>query len=270
MKRSVRDYWRVFRFLVASGLRERMQYRANFLLTAVMRSLSLTVDFILVAVILARFELIHGWDVYDVALLYGLVTAGRGWFDTLAREFDRFEHYLVSGEYDGILVRPWPTAFALLARRIDVARAGPVLQGILIAGIGAAGVMGRGGLGWAGAAYLFLGIPLFGAMILTAVSMVTAAIGFWIIRIDELTVFTIYAPTAASVFPLSIYPNWLRGLLHTAIPVAFAGYLPVQYLLGKGAGPWTLLASPAVAALSLVLAGRIWQIGERRYQGTGS
>lgn len=270
MNRPALGYWRLFGLLVAAGLRERMQYRTNFLVTALLRMLAFAADFVLLGVVLWRFGFIAGWAWPEVAVLYGLVTAGRGWFDTVARELDRFEHYLISGEYEGILVRPWPTALALLARRIDPARAGPVFQGLIIAGIGAAALMDRGLLGPGGAAYLFLVVPLCGGLILTAVSLATAAVGFWITRIDELTVFTIYAPATAAAFPLSIYPGWLRGLLHTAIPVAFGGYLPVRYLLGKGGGPWALVAPPLVAALALGLAGWLWRAGERRYQGTGS
>jgi ABC-2 type transport system permease protein len=270
MMRSPGQLWRVFMFLSAKGMRERMQYKASFLLTVLFRTLSTAMDFVLIAVILARFRYIDGWSVFEVALLYGPVTIARGLFDTFARELERFENYLVSGEYDGILVRPWPSVFALLARKVDVTRVGMLLQGVVLIAIGAAQAIPAGRLSVAGLAYLAVLLPVFGAMILTAVSMATAAIGFWIIRIDELTTFTMYAPLAAGVFPLSIYPGWLRGLLHTVIPIAFAGYLPVLYLLDKGGSGWIMIATPAVALLSLYLASRLWALGERQYHSTGS
>jgi len=270
MRRTALDFWRVFWFLAAKGMRERMQYKASFLLTVLFRTLSTTMDFVLIAVILARFRFIDGWDVFEVALLYGPVTLARSIFDAFARELERFEHYLVSGDYDGILVRPWPTVFALLARKVDVTRIGMALQGLVLIAIGASQALPAGTLSPAGLAYLVLVLPLLGAMILTAISMATAAIGFWVIRIDDLYVFTMYAPLSAAVFPLSIYPGWLRGLLHTVIPVAFAGYLPVLFLLGKGGSGWVLVASPAVALISLWLAHRLWLTGERQYHSTGS
>lgn len=269
MKRRPADYWRLFGFLLRSGLRERMQYKANFLITTIFRVLSVLIDFVLLAVILARFRVIDGWDLAEVAVLYGLVSVSRGLFDLLARELEQFEKYLVSGDYDGILVRPWPTVFGLLARKVDVTRLGMLLQGFAIGGSGAVLLVRRGSLAWPALAYLAV-LPLCGAAILVAVAMGTAALGFWLVRIDEFYVFTMYAPMTAAVYPISIYPGWLRGLLHTVVPMAFAGYVPVNYLLGKGGNGWSLLAPLPVAVLALWLAHRLWLWGERHYHSTGT
>lgn len=269
MRRTGRDYLRLLWLLARSGLRERMHYKANFLITLVLRTALTMVDFLLVAVILYRFKLIAGWDVYEVAVLYGPAAMAYGLFRMFADELERFERYLVSGDFEGLLVRPWPTLLTLLGRRIDFSRLGAVAQGGVIMAIGASNLIGRGALTPLAALYLAV-VPAFGALILTALSLLTAAIGFWTIRIEELQVFVLYAPLTASYYPLSIYPGWLKALLYTVIPVAFVNYLPVMYLLGKGAGPWTLVASPAVAGLMMLIGYRAWLFGNRNYQGTGT
>lgn len=261
--------WRVLVLLARAGIRERMQYKFSFVVSTLIRAVSMATDFALVAVILYRFRFIDGWDIYQVALLYGLASAANGLFRTVANEIEGFENYLINGTFDSLLIRPWPTLFTLLARKMDFNRLGTLAQGVLIAIIGAAKLLERGQLlPWQ---LLYVAVlPFLGAMILLAIVTFTAALGFWLIRIDELQVFTLYAPLTASYYPLSIYPGWLRGLLYTVLPMAFINYVPVLYLLGKGGGPWSLAASPAVAVLACVIAYRFWLFAERRYHSTGS
>lgn len=262
-------YLRVMLRLAVSGLRERMQYRFNFLVSFFLRGFIMLFDFALVAVILYRFGFVDGWDVCEVALLYGAASAAQGLYRTFGDELERFESYLIDGGFDGILVRPWPTLFTLLVRRFDFNRLGAAAQGAAIAGIGIAELLRRGTLGYGDLAYVLL-LPLMGATVLFALSTATATLGFWLLRIDELQVFTMYAPLTASFYPLSIYPGWLKRLLYTVLPMAYINYLPALYLLDKGAGPWVLAVSPAVAALTAAAAYRFWLYGERHYQSPGT
>lgn len=268
--RPLPAYLRTFWLLARSGMRERMHYKASFLVTSALRGVTSLADFVVIAVILLRFRFVAGWDMYEVAVLYGLASLSNAIFRTLGNELDQFENYMINGDFDAVLVRPWPTLLTVVARKMDLGRLGIGLQGIVVTAIGAANLAERGVLaGWE-LAYMLLALPLAGAAVLFAVAMATAAAGFWIIRTDELTVFTIYAPLTASFYPLSIYPGWLRRMLHTVIPVAFANYIPLTYLLGKGGGAWALAAAPLVAALALTVSYRIWTVGEGHYQSTGS
>jgi ABC-2 type transport system permease protein len=100
--------------------------------------------------------------------------------------------------------------------------------------------------------------------------MATASAAFKIVRIEELQVFTENASSTATLYPLDIYPGWLRKMLLWVIPLGAGNYVPVRHLLGKG-GTWVNLALPPVAAaLSLCLATHLWHLGESRYHSTGS
>lgn len=261
--------WRVLWLLVRAGLRERMQYRFSFAVSGVIRAISIAIDFALVAVILYRFQFVAGWDIYEVALLYGPASAAHGLFRMIASEVEAFETYLISGSFDSVLIRPWPTLFTLLVRKMDFNRLGITAQGLLICAVGAGRLVARGQLQVCRLPYVAL-LPAFGALVLMAICTLTAALGFWLVRTDELQIFTMYAPLTASYYPLSIYPGWLRGLLYTMLPMAFINYIPVLYLLGKGGGPWALAASPAVAAAAALAAYRFWLFAERHYHSTGS
>lgn len=256
---------RLYPRLLGAAIRSRMQYKLDFLLTSLLFALITSIDFLTVAAILFRYDKVAGWNLYEVALLAGTASASLGLYRVFAAELDGFERYLVNGEYDGLLVRPWPALLSLLARNFDIGRIGAAVQGYLVMGIGLSGVDLPG---WV-VGYVVL-LPVFGAVVIGAIAVAVAGVGFWVTRVQDLNTFAINAPVVAAYYPADIFPEWLRGLLTGLLPVTAAGYWPVRYVLGKGGTVW-MLGAPAVAAgLALVVALRVYRWGERRYQSTGS
>lgn len=254
--------------LLSAGIRARLQYKWDFIVSTLFYALVSAVDFLTVAAIIFRFPRVGGWGFYEIALLSGLSGTSYGLFRAFGSELYTFEKYLVSGEFDGLLIRPWPTLLSLLARNFDLGRVGGALQGIILMVLGLRGVVANGAPLWLVPYALVL--PLAGTGIVAAIAVVTNAAGFWITRVDELTIFTINAPITAANFPLSIYPGWLRKLLTGMLPVAAIGYLPLLYALGKGGSAAYLLAPFAVAAAALTISVQFWRWGERHYQSTGN
>lgn len=254
--------------LLASSIRARLQYKWDFLFTTLMYSALVAVDFVVVAAILYRYRSVAGWNVYEVALLSGVVSVSFGLFRTFAAELETFERYLVTGEFDQLLIRPWPTLASLLSRNFDLGRAGAILQGIVVIAIGLKGALAQGAPPWF-AVYVFL-LPLAGACIFTGITLAVATAGFWLTRIDELQTFARGAPMTAANYPADIYPRWLRYLLTLVLPVLSMGYTPVRYVLGKGGTAFSLLVPFVTAIVALAIGLRLWAWGERRYQSTGS
>lgn len=256
-----------FRLLWAA-IRARMQYKLDFIATTMMFGLLMLVDFLTVAVILHRFGTVGGWNLHEVALLAGITATANGLHRTFAGELNNFERYLVNGEFDTLLTRPWPTLASLLARNFDLGRAGAILQGYILITFGLKAVLAQGAPAWL-AVYVYL-LPIAGFCVIVAINMAVAAMGFWLTRIDELTAFVLHAPMTAASYPMSIYPQWMRGIFTSLLPVAAAGYIPLTYGLGKGGTPLALLAPLLAAAGALLVGLRLWRFGERHYQSTGS
>jgi ABC-2 type transport system permease protein len=259
---------RLYLRLITASIRARLQYKWDFLLTTVLHAFGTAIDFLTVAAILFRYHSIAGWNIYEVALLSGTISAAHGLFRLVGAELNQFERYLVTGEFDQLLTRPWQTLPSLLSRSFDLGRVGGVLQGYLVLGIGLKGVLAAGAPGWI-VPYV-LTLPLAGLFIDGAVHLMTATAGFWITRIDELQTFTINAPLTAANYPAEIYPNWLRYLLTGVLPMLTMGYIPMRYALGKGGGPLNLAVPYLTAVLMVVVSLRLWGWGERRYQSTGN
>jgi ABC-2 type transport system permease protein len=255
--------------LISASIRSKMQYKLDFIGATLIQATMSMYDFLFVAAILWRFRFIHGWSIYEVGLLYAISTIGWGVYRVFCNELETFEIYIVSGAYDSVLIRPWPALLVLLSRNLDLSRVTWVIQGLAVGAICVPPLMRSGALTWFGLAQVLLAC-LWSTLICAAVGLATAAAAFWIVRIEELQVFTQNAPRTAALYPLEIYPQWLRTALLTVIPFAVGNYLPVVYILGKG-GTWMNLIWPAAAsAASLYAANALWHAGEARYHSTGS
>lgn len=254
--------------LLKAAVRSQMQYSWDFILSLVMYTVITVVDFLMVAAILFRYRTVDGWTVYEIAMLSGTLSTAYGLFRFLASEITQFERYMVTGEFDTLLIRPWPTLASLLARGFDLGRLGASLQGIVLLGLGVAWAVRNGAPAWL--PFYAILMPLCGVGVVLAVNLAVAAAGFWIIRIEELGILATNAPQAAAAYPISIYPGWLRRILLGIIPVGSIAYLPLSYALGKG-GSLLWLGTPVLAAVaSLWAALGLWRLGERHYQSTGN
>ncbi|HZG85769.1 ABC transporter permease [Paenibacillus sp.] len=253
--------------LLGAGLRSRMQYRFNFAMTSLAAALIAAADFLMIAVVLLRFDHVRGWDIYEVGYLYAVVTLAKTCYRTISADLHYIERYLVTGELDALMVRPVPVLFALMTANVRL-MPGELVQSTAVLSLSMGAMMAEGRLdGWA--------IPLTllsaatGTAILFAIGLATATVGFWTTKVDDLQSFTEDASKAAGQYPLAVYPDWLKGVLLTVLPVGFVSYVPALYLLKGQLGLWTFAAAAAVAAVALFAALRFWRSGIRRYQSTG-
>ncbi|HHY76616.1 MAG TPA: ABC transporter permease [Firmicutes bacterium] len=263
--RIVRLYW----LLISAALRAKMQYKFDFVASLLVESLMGTYDYLVAAAALWRFHTVAGWNIYEVGLLYSVSKIGWGLYRVFLEEVDRFEGYIVRGDFDSVLVKPYPSLFVLASRNFALERLSFVVQGAAIMAISLKGLLPSGAVSLAAIFHLALAV-LWTTVLFSAVGIATSAAAFVIVRIEELQVFTQNATSTATLYPLEIYPRWLRNMLLYFIPLGVGNYVPVRYLLGKG-GTWLSLAAPAAAALaSMAVALKLWRMGEARYHSTGS
>ncbi|MCS1352091.1 ABC transporter permease [Mechercharimyces sp. CAU 1602] len=259
---------RLFLTLWGASLRSRMQYKGNFLFSSFSYGMIMLLDFLLLAAILYRFDHILGWTIAEVGLLYSISTISMSLYRLLAPEIHNFDTYLIQGDFDTLLIRPVSPLTLLLTRNLDLSRLGGIVQGIGVLCLSLAlmwGVRDLQGL------LLYLPITLLsGTAILFSLGLITATLAFWSERTRDFQSFTLYAPSNAASYPMSVYTGWIKWLFFTILPVAYMGYVPVAYLLHKGGSWHGLWLSPLIALLSILIALHIWHIGIRHYRSTGS
>ncbi|WP_019006005.1 ABC transporter permease [Cohnella laeviribosi] len=254
--------------LYKMNVKARMQYRLNFVLMTMLASVVTVAEFLGLAVVLNAFGSIKGWSVWEIGYLYGVLMTAKYVYRAFGSAINNFEPYLVNGQLDQLLLRPMPLLLAVITSRTRMV-GGELLQSLTVLGVCIARLLSEGRVTpWILPQTLF--ILATGTVIMFSVGLATAAIGFWITRVEDLSVLTDNATTTACQLPLSLFPDWLRTLLLAAIPFGFINYVPAMHIVKGEWGGWTLPLTGAVAALSLAAALWLWRIGVAKYQSTGT
>lgn len=259
---------KLYFLLIRASIRSRMQYKFNFIFSSLMAAVINVMEFLLIAIILNKFGDIKGWSLYEIGFLYSALILSRAIYRTLASDVHHIERYLVNGELDQLLIRPIPVLLALMSQNFTILAA-EVLQGIVILAICLNGLIAQGQVTlWA--VPLTAVMIVSGAFILFTIGLITSTVGFWVTRIRDLQTITEDATRNAAQYPLVLYPNLMRMILLTVLPVGLVNYVPSLYILRGELGLWVIAAVVGFAAAFLWLGLRFWRLGLSRYQSTGS
>jgi len=264
---EARLYWR----LVAAQVRGQMQYRASFWMQLFGVALVYTVEFASVLFYFLHFETIGGWGLGEVALLYGLSSVSFGIAHTVGGGFAVFSQFIVRGEFDRLLVRPFSALVQVLAADIQLRRLGSVLQGIGALGIG----LVYADVHWTVGTALWLPVTtVSAATVFLALFSLEATLCFWTTQATEIVNAFTYGGSNMTHYPIHIYDRWVRRFLIFVLPLALVIYVPVVALLGRpaplGLPAWAAWSAPLAAALFAIVAGLAWRTGVRHYRSTGT
>lgn len=259
--------FRLYRRLLAASWRALLQYKFSSLVSVFFNFWVTMTDFLVVLTIVYNTKSVGGWNLAQIGVIYGVVGVSANLFRVFGCELHAFQEYIIRGEYDGILLRPWPSLLVLFGRRVEFFRLGGVIQAVTALLLSLHFLGGPQVLGWR-YFYLLL-LPTSGTAIILGISVAIAASAFWLGRVRDLQTLAFYGANYAASYPTSIYPTWMRALL-TVIPVTFVGYVPAKFALGMGGSDWYLLSPWLVAILTWVIALKLWRAGEAAYQSSGS
>ncbi|MEM9135032.1 MAG: ABC-2 family transporter protein [Actinomycetota bacterium] len=261
----------LYRRLVAARISGQWQYRTSFVLFLVGQAAVTGFDLIALLFTMRLVPDLGGWTTSEVVLLYALATVPFGVTDTLVSPIERLSHYVQTGEFDRLLLRPASAMLQLAALEFELRRAGKALPAL-------------GALVWVVAMVDVVWTParigalvaalLFGSVIYTALWILASSISFWATAAREATNALTYGGQTASQYPHHLYRPWLRLFLGWAFPLAFVAYVPTQHLTDAanplGLSSWLIYLTPLVAAGALAVAAAVWRQGILHYTSTGS
>lgn len=265
---ALRNYIKLYLILIRTSVRSRMQYRFNFAFGTVLAAIIQLSEFLMIAIVLAKFGAVRGWTMHEVGYLFAVMTLAKTLYRTFGSEVHNLERYLVEGELDQLLTKPLPILLSLMPRGFRL-MPGELLQGGAILAWALGEMLRTGQVTWWAIPQTLFAI-VTGGVVLFAIGMATATCGFWTTRISMLQNMTEDAAQTAARYPLTLYPGWMSGLLLTAIPVGLVGYAPALYILWGELGLWVFPVLAAASCLAVLLALRFWKFGIGKYQSTGS
>uniref|UniRef100_A0AAU3H0N2 ABC transporter permease n=1 Tax=Streptomyces sp. NBC_01401 TaxID=2903854 RepID=A0AAU3H0N2_9ACTN len=262
---------RAYGLIVAMWLRSTMAYRASFVMTAVGNFVATGFDFVTIMLMFSHVDVLGGFTLPEVALLYGTSTVAFGLTDLVLGSMDRLGRRVRDGTLDTLLVRPVPVLAQVAADRFALRRLGRITQGVLVLGYALMTV----DIAWTPVKVLMLPMMvLSGAAIFGAVFVVGAAFQFYAQDASEVQSAFTYGGTTLLQYPPGIFAKDLVRGVTFVVPLAFVSWLPALYLLDRDypvdLPRWVAFLPPVVAAGCWVLAGLAWRTGLRAYRSTGN
>lgn len=259
----------LYRRYISISLNSQMQYKVSFLLQVLGQLLGTVMEFFGIWALFTRFNSIGTWHLPEVALFYGIVNISFACADAIGRGFDTFSRIIKSGDFDRLLLRPRTTVLQLLGTEFTLKRIGRFSQGLIIMGWSLATLhipltlktLWLLGASFIGSIALFVGIII-----------VQATLTFWTIESLEIMNILTYGGVETAQYPLSIYSKWFQQFFTFVIPLACVTYFPLVAVLGKDISVplWFCYLSPMAGILFLIIALKLWKIGEKYYCSTGS
>ncbi len=254
---------------LAQFLKTRMEYRAD-VITGLLGTLTLQiVGLLFIEVLFQQVRSLNEWSRAEVFLIYGIGLIPMSIFSAFFSNLYFFSStYIVEGNFDRILLRPLNTLFQICLERIRIESRSGVITGHVV--VGYASTRMDPPLTWSLANILLLFVfTLAGVAILIGLFVGCSSLSFWFTdRIGLLP--PLYNMIAFGRYPLNIYDPRLQWILTWVLPFAFIGFFPATHFLQREHYRLYVILTPFVAAAVLFLGLKLWDLGTRRYESTGS
>ncbi|MFS0516585.1 ABC transporter permease [Nostoc sp. UIC 10607] len=256
---------------ISVSLKSQMQYKVSFLLQVVGNFLGTFVEFFGIWALFTRFNNIGTWTLSEVALFYGMVNISFACADALGRGFDSFGKIIKNGDFDRLLLRPRTTVLQLLGTEFTLKRIGRFSQGLIVTGWSLSTLH----IPFTLKTWWLLGTSFIGSVALfIGIVIVQATLTFWTIESLEIMNILTYGGVETAQYPLSIYGKWFQRFFTFFIPLACVSYFPLLAVLEKEdtflVPLWFCYVSPMAGIVFLIVALKLWNLGERYYCSTGS
>jgi ABC-2 type transport system permease protein len=261
--RTARIAWALFRV----QLQRRLAYRGDLLVQALDEILRGLVALALLQVYVSKTPTLAGWDRWQLLFILGFSLVPVGLFHCLCGNLYQLSgHYIIQGNLDRVLLRPYPTFLQICSDRIAIEDLGGVVLGIAVMAVAA----GHLPVLWDPLALLMLALLGLSAFVLVvAIFMAFAATGFWFEdRVGMVP--PVYNLMELGRWPDTIWHPALKLLLTCVIPFSFVAFYPAGWLVSGAGWDHPALLTPLVAALALGVAVLMWRAGLRRYHSSGS
>lgn len=224
-----------------------------------------SVGIINIGIIFTKIKTFNGWSFPDIGLLYGMWSLTFSIYNAFGNGILDIETNIVSGKMDTILTKPISPLFQIISARISTMGLGFLVFGIVVMFISVQYIP----LQWNifKVAYLIF-TSITGGMLIFATYLILGSLAFWFIRSNS-AIRIGYDIHSFAQYPIEIYSQAIKLILITIIPYAFTNYYPVAFLLGK-VGIFYGIISPIVCLFVFGLSIKVWALGLKKYEGSGS
>jgi len=260
---------RTYRAIAVLWVRSSLTYPVSFWLLTLGGLLTNGLDFVGIWFMFHRIDVLGGFGLREVGLLYSATSVAIGVGDLLIGSVEQLGQKIRSGQLDAMMTKPVPLLVQVCADQFQLRRLGRISQAVIVFAWAAPVVE------WSPARVLVAVMMLVaGGAIFFALFVGFSAIQFWTTDASEFANAFTYGGDTLNQYPMTVFPKELVKSLTYVLPLAFVNWYPCLFLLGRsdpyGAPDWIRFASPVAAAALLLVMSLVWRAGVRHYRSTGS
>jgi ABC-2 type transport system permease protein len=254
----IRAFW-------ANSLAADLEYRVDFLISAVTALISFGAGLLVLQVMFRYAPSLGGWTFHQALALYGiylLLEEFAGGF--LAYNIGGLPELIRRGDLDFVLLKPANSQLQVSMRHFRIVGLPAYLLalGILIYAMIAMGSLTLANV------LLLVGFLVCAMLIVYAIWSLLHTLAFWLVRIDNISQI-FFAFFRVARFPIGAFPGAMQIIFTVVIPIAFLTTVPAS--AAAGILDWRLgIAAPVIAAIGLWLSHRFWQYALRHYTSASS
>ena len=257
--------------LVRAGMREEMQFRANFIVEVAFGLVYQTIGFAFIWVVLGKFQAIGEWNLQDVTLLYGIQLLGYALWTLAFSRILNVPAMVQMGEFDTMLVRPMSIALQFMFGGFRIAVLGNLLGAVVVLGAG----LRAADIAWSPSKVLFLVLAVLGSgLIRGGFELAASSLVFRSLDTGWVQYLSYVSFGEFGSYPLDIFGREARRLLTFVIPVAFTAWVPAAVLLDRPEvlpfPAWVAWGTPVLGVACTAASWCLFLRESRQYQSTGS
>lgn len=234
-----------------------LEFRFSFFMTAGMMVINNIVWIFFWQIYFQRFQLVNGWSVADVMMLWAVGAGGYGLANSFFGNADHIGNIIVTGQLDTYLTQPKPVLLHVLISRMSFSALGDLIFALLIFAY-------YGEHTWSGL-FKFILALLISMLILVFFSVSIQSLAFYVGSAEGLIGQELLITFAT--YPTDIFRGVTKVVLFTALPAGFISYMPLGLL--REVQPLFLGAAIGVAMILVLTGTALFYRGLERY-GSGN
>ena len=254
MKRYIKLYFTYLKRAIVT----RLEYKKDALIGILSFFLGNVASILGIYFIVNSIPSLNGWTMEQLGFLYGFSMLPVAIDHLFSDDLWCVAYWKVrTGELDKYYLRPVPVLFQVIAETFQPEALGELLVGIIM-------------LVLCGNVLLLIVGAVFGAIIITSIKIITAAVAFYTKRSGPLTQ-VVYGFGSYTKYPLKIYPKFIQLILQFIVPFGLVISIPIDVVINGGYNPYLLmLVIIVVSMVFLFISVAFWNKAEKKYSSSGS
>jgi len=247
-------------------LKSELQYKMSFILSFISQFFVFFGYYFTILCLFDKFSTLKGFTMYEVLLTFGIIQFGFAFCESFFRGIDQFDHLILDGGFDRLLLRPKNILLQVFAEEVSFVKLSRLLQAIIVLIIAIINI----DVIWDLKKIITL-ICMIISSIVIFLSIFILAASYCFITIKGLEVRNVFTDGGKHMaqYPIGVLKKGFVFFFTYIIPFGFVNYYPLLYLLDKKSSDLYMI-SPLITILYLIPTIFIFYAGVKKYSSVGS